>query len=162
MNTILTITGNVRFSLTLDPSTWIFDDRKIEEKDFFSVSEEKLEDYTEVMSKHWSREIQEGQAFPPTLKTEKRYEKEKLVTSTYGILLHPFIMNAEPGEDAMEIEIVTKEKSYYFPLEKVNSMLLCFSKLGKPIKENGPVLLYFRDGSNKDKPISSIERFTIH
>ncbi len=28
----------------------------------------------------------EGATFPPTLKTEKKYEKTKVLTGTYGIL----------------------------------------------------------------------------
>ena len=32
-------------------------------------------------------------------------------------------------------------------------MILCFSNNGKPLKEDGPVHVYFGDGSNKQNPI---------
>ena len=35
------------------------------------------------------------------------------------------------------------------PLETVKNAILGFSKEGKPLKEDGPVHLYFNDGSNQ-------------
>lgn len=36
------------------------------------------------------RQIREGAVSPPTLKSEKKYEKEKLLDGTFGIKLEPF------------------------------------------------------------------------
>ncbi len=40
----------------------------------------------------------EGAIYPPTLKTEKKYEKRKVFTGTFGIPFKPFLKNAEPTE----------------------------------------------------------------
>ena len=35
MNSIVPIKGNVQHAITMDPSVWIFDDRRIDLEDFF-------------------------------------------------------------------------------------------------------------------------------
>ena len=50
----------------------------------------------------------EGAVYPPTLKTEKKYEKEKMLTGTFGIPFQPFLKNAEPNEDAAALVIKTE------------------------------------------------------
>ena len=40
---IIQLTGNVRYQITLDPSTWIFDDRKIVLEDLLSHGEDSEE-----------------------------------------------------------------------------------------------------------------------
>lgn len=87
MSDIILITGNVKFTITLDPGVWIFDDRKIDLNTYFAKSSHdplpngKQEEKEEIrkLSAFWDREIQEGAVFPPTLKTEKRFLKEKLL-----------------------------------------------------------------------------------
>ena len=37
MDTIIQITGNVNFAITLDASTWIFDDRKLDLNTYFTA-----------------------------------------------------------------------------------------------------------------------------
>ena len=81
MNDIIQIKGKVKFSITLDPSVWIFDDRKEELSVYFnnkSKTEKKNEEeeYIKVQSKYWEREIAEGSVSPPTLKTEKNMKKK--------------------------------------------------------------------------------------
>lgn len=86
---IVTITGNVKYPITLDPSVWIFDDRKFDLEQFFShFGEVQDEDDDLVIDRE--RQIREGAVSPPTLKSEKKYEKEKLLDGTFGIKLEPF------------------------------------------------------------------------
>jgi hypothetical protein len=164
MENILLISGKVKYSITLDPSVWIFDDRKVDLTTYFSKSMEQnneLEEYTKSISKHWDREIIEGAVYPPTLKTEKKYEKEKVLTGSFGISLQPFIKNAEPTEEAAVLVIKTSTSVHEIPLDVAQDLILGFSKSGKPLSEDGPVHVYYGDGSNQQNPIKNVREFII-
>ncbi|MBY0144623.1 peptidyl-prolyl cis-trans isomerase [Neobacillus niacini] len=164
MENILLISGKVKYSITLDPSVWIFDDRKVDLTTYFSKSMEQnneLEEYTKSISKHWDREIIEGAVYPPTLKTEKKYEKEKVLTGSFGISLQPFIKNAEPTEEAAVLVIKTSTSVHEIPLDIAQDLILGFSKSGKPLSEDGPVHVYYGDGSNQQNPIKNVREFII-
>jgi hypothetical protein len=164
MENILLISGKVKYSITLDPSVWIFDDRKVDLTTYFSKSMEQyneLEEYTKSISKHWDREIIEGAVYPPTLKTEKKYEKEKVLTGSFGISLQPFINNAEPTEEATVLVIKTSTSVHEIPLDIAQDLILGFSKSGKPLSEDGPVHVYCGDGSNQQNPIKNVREFII-
>ncbi len=164
MESIIPIKGNVKFTITLDAGVWIFDDRKVDLTTYFEETNEpvdELEEYTKAVSKHWSREIQEGATYPPTLKTEKRYEKEKILNGTFAIPLAPFLINAEPFEEAAAIVIETETTEYPIDLAKADQLLMGFSKDGKPLKENGPVHIFFKDGSNRENPITDVRAFRV-
>ena len=67
MESIAQIKGNVKYSITLDPSVWLFDDRKKRLEDFFihsEIEEDQLEAYTKAASEHWDREVTEGSTPP--------------------------------------------------------------------------------------------------
>ncbi|MBB4824065.1 hypothetical protein HNO89_001285 [Sporosarcina luteola] len=164
METIIPVIGNVKFAITLDPTVWIFDDRRLDLDTFFAaqhVERDEMEEYKEAMGKHWSREIMEGATFPPTLKTEKKYEKQKMLTGTFGMLLEPFIKNAEPGANAKTFSFVTGDGEHRFPLEAARDMILQYSLEGKPLKESGPVYVLFRDGSNRENPIKDVTAIRV-
>jgi hypothetical protein len=160
LETIIPIKGNVRHNITLDPTVWIFDDRRIDLKTYFSedyVEIDALEEYKKDMGKHWSREIMEGATFPPTLKSEKKYEKTKMLTGTYGILLSHFIENADPLDHATTLSFETTEgESHSFPVAQADDFIFKFSDEGKPLREDGPVHVLFKDGSNIDNPICNV------
>ncbi|WP_456271671.1 peptidyl-prolyl cis-trans isomerase [Bacillus sp. AK031] len=163
---IVPLTGKVKFRITLDPGVWIFDDRKVDLNTYFEDTEKaanELDEYTKNMSRNWSREIQEGATSPPTLKTEKKYQKEKILNGSFGIPLAPFLLNAQPDKEAGSIVINTAdaEENITLPLTKGEEILLGFSKDGKPLKEDGPVHVYYRDGSNKDNPIKNVRGIEI-
>lgn len=165
MTTIVIIKGNVQHTITLDPSIWIFDDRRIDLNKFFSegyVERDEVEEYKKVAGKHWSREIMEGSTFPPTLQTERAFEDKKELSETYGIYLSHFLKNASPNEDANTIIFHTSdEKAYPFPLEKLDDLILQYSLDGKPLRETGPVHVLFKDGSNRDHPIQNVTSIEI-
>lgn len=161
---IIIIEGKTKFKITLDPSVWIFDDRRVDLLTYFESdqkSEEDLSEYTKSVSKHWDREIREGAIYPPTLKTEKKFLKEKILTGTFGIPFTDFIKNAEPLEEATTLRIVQKEEEITVPLSEAYNAVLGFSKEGKPLREDGPVHFYFGDGSNRENPIKNITAFII-
>lgn len=165
MNTIIPFKGKVKYPVTMDAGVWIFDDRRIDLNTYFDQedqqTEETEEDYTKKVSKYWEREIREGAVSPPTIKTEKKFEKEKLLTGTFGIKLAPFLKNAEPEKDATTLVIETAEGEEAVPLEKAYDLILCFSKNGKPLWEDGPVHIYFGDGSNKQNPIKHVRALRV-
>jgi hypothetical protein len=163
MDRIIPIKGKVKFSITLDPGVWIFDDRKVDLHTYFSGQTEKAEKEDEIqkISAYWDREIQEGAYFPPTLKTEKKFVKEKIITGTFGMPLAPFLNNAEVLDDATELMIVTDNGEFTIPLQQAYQLVLGFSKDGKPLKENGPVHVYFGDGSNQNTPITHVRELII-
>ncbi|EDL64707.1 hypothetical protein [Bacillus sp. SG-1] len=163
---IVPLTGRVKYQITLDPGVWIFDDRKVDLNTYFQdevKAKNELDEYTKNMSKNWTREIQEGATSPPTLKTEKKYEKEKILNGTFGIPLSPFLKNAEPENGADTLVIMTADQSeeLSLPLSKAEDLLLGFSKDGKPLKEDGPVHVYYKDGSNSKNPIKNVRGITI-
>jgi hypothetical protein len=160
LESIIPIKGNVQHVITLDPTVWIFDDRRIDLETYFTdsfVEKDELEEYKKSMGKHWSREIMEGATFPPTLKVEKKYEKTKMLTGTFGILLSHFLKNAVPAENAQSIILETADKeNYKFPLSQAEDFIFKFSDKGKPLNEDGPVHVLFKDGSNIDSPMRNI------
>lgn len=165
LEAIIPIKGKVRYSITLDPGVWIFDDRRIDLKTFFTedhVEKDELEEYKKAMGKHWSREIMEGATFPPTLKTEKKFEKTKVLTGTYGILFSHFLKTAEPAADATTITFeIADGAAQSFPIEQAKEFIFKFSEDGKPLINDGLVHVLFIDGSNTDTPIRDITAIRI-
>ncbi|EKN66292.1 hypothetical protein BABA_16127 [Neobacillus bataviensis LMG 21833] len=164
METIMSISGNVKYPITLDPGVWIFDDRRIDLTTYFikeKANSDSVEAYTKAVSKHWDREIMEGAVVPPTLKTEKKFEKEKVLTGTFGIPLKPFLLNAEPASEAKTLVVHTTKGESEFSLEKAYEFILAFSKNGQPLSSDGPVHILYPDGSNQDNPIKNVTGFTL-
>lgn len=164
MENIIIISGKVKYSITLDPGVWIFDDRRVDLTTFFRAnfeSSNSLDEYTKAVSKHWDREIMEGAIYPPTLKSEKKFEKEKVLTGTFGIPLKPFLLNSEPASDAHTFVIESSEGNFEYPLETAYDFILGFSNKGKPLTLDGPVHVYFSDGSNQQSPIKNVKGFII-
>ncbi|KDE49685.1 MULTISPECIES: hypothetical protein [Geobacillus] len=167
MNDIIVLTGKVKFTITLDPGVWIFDDRKVDMDAYFSepapqpTEAEQEDEEIKKLSAFWDREIQEGAVFPPTLKTERRFLKEKIITGSFGMPFAPFLRNAEPHEDASELVIETEHGETVIPLEKAYDLIFAFSKNGKPLRDDGPVHIYFGDGSNREAPITHVRRLVV-
>lgn len=165
MSDIIQIKGNVKYSITLDPGVWIFDDRRIDLNTYFdfgqNTKEDMKEDSIEKTAKQWQREIQEGAVSPPTLKTERKFEKEKVLTGTFAMPFEPFLNNAEPFDEANTVVFETETGEVKVPLEKARKCIFGFSKDGKPLKEDGPIHVYFGDGSNKDNPIKKVKSIIV-
>ena len=165
MTTVVLVKGNVQHTITLDPSIWIFDDRRIDLDTFFTedyVERNDIEEYKRAAGKHWSREIMEGATYPPTLQTEREFEEKQDVSGTFGIYLHHFLKNATPQEDATTIIFQTADGTKHpFPLEQLDELILKYSEDGKPLRETGPIHVLLKDGSNEDNPIQSVTMIVI-
>lgn len=163
MDSIILIKGNIAFPITLDPGVWIFDDRKVDLTVYFDENKKErneLEEYTKAVSKHWDQEIREGAKLPEN-KKNKRTEKERILNGTFGIPFLPFLKNAEPAEAAEYAVFKTGQGDVRMSLEEASALILGFSKNGKPLTDEGPVTLYYGDGSNRDNPITNIKEIII-
>ncbi len=162
---IIQIKGRVKYSITLDPSVWIFDDRKIDLNTYFELAKEdkpdELTEYKKKISKQWDREIIEGAVIPPIDSTKRKLDKEKLLTGTFGIAMKPFLKNSEPDNEAHSLIILTKDREIELPLEVAYDLILGFSLEGKPLNQDGPVHIYYGDGSNKEFPIKNVSELQI-
>lgn len=164
MDTIIPFKGKVKYPITLDAGVWIFDDRRIDLNTYFTndlTEEEDIEEELTVVSKHWDRVIKEGATAPPTLKSERQFEKVKILTGTFGIILKPFLNNAEPTDDASFLIIEADNNEVSVPLSEAYQLILAFSKDGKPLREDGPVHILFPDGSNRDNPIKNVRALRV-
>ena len=160
MTSIIPIKGAVTYQLTLDPTVWIFDDRRIDLTTYFTaekVSENAEEKYLRDVGAHWSREIMEGAVFPPTLKTERKFDRKGMLTGTFGMNIAPFIKNAEVLADATEVIFECENgEEHAFAIEEAKTFIFKFSENGKPLEDGNLVHLLFDDGSNVDNPITGV------
>lgn len=159
MQGIIPIKGAVTYNLTLDPTVWIFDDRKLDLKTYFDEKpvQEEDEKYLREVGAHWSREIMEGATFPPTLKSERKFDRKGMETGTFGIELSHFLKNAEIKPEATKIVLTCKDgQEYPFTIEEAFTLILKYSQDGKPLLEDGPIHVLLRDGSNIDNPIKNV------
>ena len=110
---MIQIKGAVNFPISLDSTTWIFDDRKVTIDDL----ERGVFDGTRPINfddnKEWNRAILEGQTNPPTLDSEIKYKKRSVLDETFVINMTPFFKNAEPMENASTIKLSNKPYLFF-------------------------------------------------
>jgi hypothetical protein len=153
---IICIKGNVKYAITLDPSVWIFDDRKF----LFEPGElpDKKPGCMETEPIDHERQIREGKIFPPTLQSEKKFEKQKLMKGTFAIDFQPFLNHADPAPDASRCVFHSSERTYSFSLTEARELILFFSDKGKPLQEGGPIHVYH---PNREKPVTHVTEIEI-
>ncbi|MGN1401848.1 MAG: peptidyl-prolyl cis-trans isomerase [Bacillus sp. (in: firmicutes)] len=164
MERIVQITGNVSYPITLDPSVWIFDERKKKLTEFFAAPAEvadALEAYTKAISAQWDKEVTEGNNAPSPNKNKATFSKKKeWLSETYGISLGHFLANSAPSDHAETLLVHTDEGTYEFPLSAASSFVLCFSEKGKALTgDDGPIHLYHR--GTMDERIKGVRLFEI-
>lgn len=148
---IIQLTGNVRYQITLDPSTWIFDDRKIKLEDLIRQSSDN-EEITFVDEAEWNRQIIEGTTKPPTLKSEKKHKKRELLESSFVINLAPFLEYAEAydNEDAI-IKFVHNDGETELAYKDRETFYAHFSNEGKRLHPDGLFDLLVVDENGTEK-----------
>lgn len=162
---IVQLVGNVNYNITLDPTVWIFDDRKILLEDAFIQQKEKIshaEDDLEKAANRFNREVYRASVKPPVNKSITRFEREKILKNSYVMPLQEFLFHAEVKADSKDATLTTVNGPVDISLGKLQDCYLLFAIKGKPITENGPVHLFFKDGSNKENPITGIQKITIN
>ncbi|MFC7061339.1 hypothetical protein [Halobacillus seohaensis] len=164
---IVQILGNVRYPITLDPTVWIFDDRKLTYDEVFNpsaVSETEVEDSEDEIKRkslRFDREIYQQKINPPVNKSINRYEKERILKETFLMPIKPFIHSSEPEANVEEVLLVTNNGEHTLNADRFADGLLLFSKNGKPLKEDGPVHLYFSDETEQQSPITGITKIIL-
>lgn len=160
---IIQLKGKVTYPITLDASVWIFDDRKVILEEAFLPKEEKpKEDQAKKAAQLFDQELYfKTKVKPPVNKTLNRYEREQALTHSFVMPIGEFIKNAEIKRDASKAILKTIGDDVIISIEQLLEAYILFAKDGKPLKEEGPVHLYFGDGSNKDNPIKGIKAITI-
>lgn len=162
---IVPLIGNVRYPITLDPTVWIFDDRKILFEETFNATEKVSKDENESLKKvaeSFDRELNKDFIKPPVNKSITRYEREKILVNSYVMPIREFLSHAEVNSDATDASLISDGKEMKISLEQLKNCYLLFAIKGKPLLEDGPVHLYFQDGSNKKNPIKNINKIIIN
>ncbi|PNZ32248.1 Uncharacterised protein [Staphylococcus petrasii] len=136
---MIQIKGAVKFPITLDSTTWIFDDRKVKIEDiengvFDGTKPVKFED-----NREWNRAILEGQTNPPTLNSEIKYRKRSVLEDSFAINMTPFFKNAEPSENATKIKLYNDKVSIEVPMELLPYLFFQFAKDGKRLYDDNSV-----------------------
>src|SRR5699024_10577319 len=107
---IIPILGNVAYQITLDPSVWIFDDRKILFEDAFqsqipSKDEETSPEKEAAM--RWNRAVYPDHIKPPVNRSISRMEGKEILENSYVIPIRDFIENAGVKSESAEAVIET-------------------------------------------------------
>lgn len=161
---ILPIEGNVSYTITLDPTVWIFDDRKILLEDAFSnKSKEDLGNgELKKASERWERALHPDRSRPPVNRSISKMEGKEILKNSYLMPIRDFLKTAEINEDATQ-GILTIEGSddVIVSLNDLKESYLLFAIDGKPLKEDGPVYFFYKDGSNQDNPIKNVKKIII-
>jgi len=159
---IIQLKGNVKFPITLDPTVWIFDDRKIILEEAFQKNANEANPQENDFQKQAEIFEQEYNSIkPPVNRSINKFEKEKILVNSYVMPIKDFINHAEVNQDAVRAILKTNEDDIVITIEQLENAYLLFSLKGKPLNESGPVHLYFGDGSNKDCPIKNIKQIMI-
>jgi hypothetical protein len=159
MSDVIVFKGAVTFPITLDPSVWIFDERKFDLSAYAGEndpSDQKNAKYLQGTGTQWDKELREGAQLP----SERRslVEERKALEGDYGMRLDPFITNAQPLPDVTHVRLHREDQEpVLLPIAEARRAILQFSKDGKPIRENGPVYLYMPETLlAKEAPIQGI------
>ncbi|MEC1626314.1 peptidyl-prolyl cis-trans isomerase [Bacillus mojavensis] len=158
---VIQVKGNVTYPITIDPSVWIFDDRKFSFDRKGGGQEINLHSAENESGLDTERVIREGQIAPPTLKTEKQFEKQKLMNGSFAMKLGSVLKNAEPLSSASQCVFITSSGKAAVPLDTALNSIVHFSQAGKPIQEGGPVHIYFEDPVEHVQPITNIKEIEI-
>lgn len=136
---MIQIKGNSKFTITLDATTWIFDDRKVKIEDLeqgIFNGERPIEFENNVA---WNRAILEGATMPPTLNSETTYKKRSFLQESFVINAMPFIKNSEPNDNATKVVLKNDTDSIEIPIENWPYLFFHFSKEGKMIYKDGKI-----------------------
>lgn len=136
---MIQIKGAVNFPITLDSTTWIFDDRKVSLEDlekgvFDGTKPIQFED-----NREWNRAILEGQINPPTLNSEIKYKKRSVLEGSFVINMTPFFKTSEPQSNATAIKLFNDEDAIEVPLDLLPYLFFQFAKDGKRLYDDNSV-----------------------
>lgn len=152
---VITLTGKVDFPLTLDPSVWIFDDRKI----LFENAFKEVESIHAAEEKHWDRSVYQQKMKPPINKSLTKAERKLALENSYVMPIIDFLHTASIQEDATHALFLTDSGEEIVPLDELKESMFLFAVDGRSIKESGPAHCYLP--SRKEDPIKAIRQIKI-
>ncbi|MDC3416519.1 hypothetical protein [Aquibacillus salsiterrae] len=158
---IVQLVGNLTYPITIDPTVWIFDDRKILFDDAFLDKADKDSSIEDELKRTADRFARETFIKPPVNRSIDKFERSKLLTNTYVMPIKDFINTVEVAPNATVARLQTIDDEHRITIDQLRNSLLLFAKDGKPLKEDGPIHLYFGDGSNKHSPFKNIKKIII-
>lgn len=160
---IIQLKGEVKFPLTIDASVWIFDDRKIIfEEAFDQKKETEAVDPSRKTAEMFDQELYfKTKVKPPVNKSINKFEREKILTHSFVMPFEDFLNTSEVKESAKAVRLTRDEDDVIITIEQLRDAYFLFAVDGKPVKDEGPVHLYFKDGSNKEDPIKGVKAITI-
>lgn len=159
---IVQLKGKVNYPITLDPTVWIFDDRKIVLEEVFSNDSDQNQNSEDNLRKRAEMFEQTYNSIkPPINKSINRFEKEKILVNSYVMPIRDFLHHAELKNEAERVILKRNNDDVIITIKQLRDSYLLFALKGKPITEEGPVQLLFGDGSNKDDPIKNITQIVI-
>ncbi len=139
---IFPLDGAVRHNLTIDPTVWIFDERKRKIEELDSVTENDREAYYAKMGKAWDDGLSQGTRIDHN-KPMSRQDKDAALRDSFAMPLAPFLNNAEPVDLATHIRFYG-ETVLTIPLNEAPLVHLQFSKDGKVLAD-GPVYVLYNN-----------------
>ncbi|WLV25647.1 hypothetical protein QR721_05425 [Aciduricibacillus chroicocephali] len=130
---IVLIKGSVKYDITLDPSVWIFDDRKL-----------SLEDYLKNDPSKSGLDSESRNSKSPTERSSRKSTLSVSETGSYVMELKFFIERAEPFEEAQSAQLKAADGTSLalLSMTELRNSVLLFSIDGKQIKDKGPVYLF--------------------
>ncbi|TMW73080.1 hypothetical protein [Alteribacter natronophilus] len=151
---IVKVSGKTKFTITLDPGSFIFDSRRI---NLDLDEQEPAVSRKNSSAEAWDRHRSGGMKVRN--ENEVRVNREELKTNSFGIPLLPFLENASPNEDARSVVFKgANGTSAEFPLGEVKEAILKFSDKGQPLKETGPVHVIM---PGSESPITHVEQIQV-
>lgn len=136
---MIQIKGAVKFPITLDSTTWIFDDRKVKIEDLESGIFDGTKPIDFEDNREWNRAILEGQTNPPTLNSEIKYKKNAMLDGTFVINMATFFKNAEPHNDAKLIRLSNDKDAIDIDIELLPYLFFQFAREGKRLYDDNAV-----------------------
>lgn len=131
MNQIVPIKGSTTYTIILDPSVWIFDQRKIDLEQYTATGELKTVAEREATGSY-------GIPFRPFLQNAAPLAEAKQVKV-----------------------ILATEESVVLTLEEAMNGILGFALQGKSLGTDGPLHFYYGSPNEKKEPIRQVTAFEV-
>ncbi|WP_214827229.1 hypothetical protein [Exiguobacterium algae] len=137
---IFPLDGAVRHPLTIDPTVWIFDERKRNVEELDKTVENDSEAYYAKMGKAWDEGLAQGSKIDHN-KPMSRADKDAALRDSFAMPLAPFLQNTEPEEHATHVRFYG-DTVLTLPLDEASTVYLQFSQNGKVLSD-GPVYVLY-------------------
>lgn len=139
---IFPLDGAVKHALTIDPTVWIFDERKRNIEELDDPTPRDDEAYYAKMGKAWDDGLTQGTRVDHN-KPMTRTDKDAALRDSFAMPFGPFLANAEPLPEATHVSFYG-ETVLTLPIFEAASVYLQFSKDGK-VLHDGPVYVLYGD-----------------